>query len=44
VLVSFITGTPILVGLVVWGIWHARRAFGVAQPAPAYARRGRSSP
>ena len=25
--VSFLTGTPILVALVAWGIWHARRAF-----------------
>jgi hypothetical protein len=33
VLVSFMTGTPILLGLVVWGIWHARRVFGVASTA-----------
>jgi hypothetical protein len=27
VLVSLATGTPVLVALVLWGIWHARRAF-----------------
>jgi hypothetical protein len=27
VLVSLVTGTPFLVGLVAWGIWHARRSF-----------------
>jgi hypothetical protein len=27
VLVSFITSTPILLGLIVWSVWHARRAF-----------------
>jgi hypothetical protein len=25
--VSFLTGTPILVGLILWGLWHARHAF-----------------
>jgi hypothetical protein len=35
VLVSFATGTPILVALVLWGVWHARRAFGVTQPVSA---------
>jgi Protein of unknown function (DUF3159) len=28
VVVSFVTGTPLLVALVLWGLWHARRAFG----------------
>ena len=28
VLISFATGTPVLVALVFWGLWHARRAFG----------------
>jgi hypothetical protein len=28
VLASFVTGTPVLVALVLWGVWHARRAFG----------------
>ena len=28
VLVSLVTGTPFLIGLVAWGIWHARRTFG----------------
>jgi hypothetical protein len=33
VLVSFVTGTPVLVALVLWGVWHARRVFGrVASP------------
>lgn len=27
VLVSLVTGTPLLVALVAWGIWHARRTF-----------------
>ena len=27
VLVSVATGTPVLIALVAWGIWHARRAF-----------------
>jgi hypothetical protein len=26
--VSAITGTPVLIALIVWGIWHARRTFG----------------
>ena len=28
VLVSVVTGAPVLVALVAWGLWHARRAFG----------------
>jgi hypothetical protein len=35
VLVSFLTGTPVLIGLVLWGAWHARRVFSGAEPAPA---------
>ena len=27
IVVSLVTGTPALVALIVWGIWHARRAF-----------------
>lgn len=27
VVVSFVTGTPVLVALVLWGVWHARRVF-----------------
>ena len=27
VVVSAVTGTPVLIGLVGWGIWHARRTF-----------------
>ena len=33
VVVSFLTGTPVLVVLVFWGLWHARRAFTAADPA-----------
>ena len=28
VVISIVTGPPIFVALIVWGIWHARRAFG----------------
>ncbi len=28
VVTSFVTGTPVLVVLVCWGLWHARRTFG----------------
>jgi hypothetical protein len=31
--VSTLTSTPILVGLVLWGVWHARKVFGAAPPA-----------
>jgi len=34
VVVSFLTGTPVLVVLVFWGLWHARRAFAT-EAAPA---------
>jgi hypothetical protein len=34
VLVSFVTGTPIVVLLVGWGLWHARRAFARLDVAP----------
>jgi hypothetical protein len=27
VVVSLFTGAPMLLGLVFWGIWHARRSF-----------------
>jgi hypothetical protein len=27
VVASFLTGTPVLVALVLWGVWHARRVF-----------------
>lgn len=27
IVVSFVTGTPLLVALIGWGIWHARRTF-----------------
>lgn len=29
--VSLVTGTPVLVALVLWGAWHARRTFGGSQ-------------
>jgi len=28
VLVSVVTGAPVFIALVAWGIWHARRSFG----------------
>ena len=31
--VSFLTGTPILIALVMWGVWHARQAFARLEPA-----------
>jgi hypothetical protein len=34
-LVSLLSGTPILVLLVFWGIWHARRTFSRLDDAPA---------
>ena len=43
VLVSFLSGTPILAVLVLWGIWHARRAFGVTQPVSAGGATSRSN-
>jgi intracellular septation protein A len=36
VVISLVTGAPVFVALVAWGIWHARRVFGrldVAVPA-----------
>lgn len=40
VLVSFVTGTPIFVGLVLWGVWHARRVFSGADEPPRLAGAG----
>jgi hypothetical protein len=37
VLVSVVTGAPILVALVFWGIWHARRTFTRLELAPGAA-------
>jgi Protein of unknown function (DUF3159) len=35
VLVSTVTGTPIIIALVFWGLWHARRTFTrLANPQP----------
>jgi uncharacterized protein DUF3159 len=33
VVVSFLTGIPILIALVVWSLWHARRTFTAADAA-----------
>lgn len=36
VVISLVTGTPLLVALIAWGIWHARRTFSrldVSEPA-----------
>lgn len=33
--VSFLTGTPLLLALVLWGVWHARTAFARLELAPA---------
>ena len=33
--VSLLTGTPMLFALVLWGLWHARHAFGALEPATA---------
>jgi hypothetical protein len=35
VVVSFLTGTPILIALVFWSLWHARRVFTTADAATA---------
>jgi hypothetical protein len=35
VVVSFLTGTPVIVALVFWSLWHARRAFGTTAVDPA---------
>jgi hypothetical protein len=34
VLVSVLTGSPIVVALILWGLWHARRAFTRLQASP----------
>jgi hypothetical protein len=33
VVVSILTGTPLVAALIAWGIWHARRAFSRLEPA-----------
>ena len=35
VVVSILTGTPVVVALVAWSIWHAKRTFSRLAPAPA---------
>ena len=35
IVVSFLTGTPILVALALWGVWHARHAFARLDLVPA---------
>jgi hypothetical protein len=37
VMVSVVTSTPLVVALIAWGIWHARRAFGRVEPTAAVA-------
>jgi hypothetical protein len=32
---SFVTGTPVIVALLAWGLWHARRSFARLEDAPA---------
>jgi hypothetical protein len=39
VLLSVATGTPLFVGLVFWGVWHARRTFSRLDASPAGERR-----
>jgi intracellular septation protein A len=34
VVISLVTGTPLFVALVAWGIWHARRAFARLDVSP----------
>jgi hypothetical protein len=34
IVVSFLTGTPILIALVLWGVWHARHAFARLETLP----------
>ncbi len=33
VLVSFVSGTPVIAALVAWGLWHARRSFARLETA-----------
>jgi intracellular septation protein A len=35
VVVSLLTGAPVIVALAFWGIWHARRSFGAVERKPA---------
>jgi hypothetical protein len=35
IVVSFLTGTPILIALALWGVWHARHAFARLDIVPA---------
>lgn len=35
IVVSFLTGTPILIALALWGVWHARHAFARLDLVPA---------
>lgn len=37
VVISLVTGTPVLVALVLWSLWHARRALTAPEVAPAAA-------
>jgi hypothetical protein len=44
VVVSFLTGTPFLIALVFWGIWHARRTFNAALDVAGRAKRAAVRP
>lgn len=35
--VSILTGTPVFLALVAWGVWHARRTFSALEPSPSFA-------
>ena len=37
IVVSFVTGTPLFVAVIGWGLWHARRTFSRLDVAPAAA-------
>jgi len=37
IVVSFATGAPLFVGLVAWGVWHARRTFSRLEFTPSVA-------
>jgi hypothetical protein len=42
VLVSVVTGMPVLIALIGWGIWHARRVFSRLEPSAVAAAHGRA--
>lgn len=40
VLVSVVTGLPVVIALIAWGIWHARRVFSRLEPSASAAAHG----